>query len=350
MTPKAEMRALQYREFGAGPELVEIRIPEPTGKEVLLKVDAAGICHSDAFLMDVPQEQYIFGSLPLTLGHECVGTVIGAGADAGIVEGDRFAVYGPWGCGLCRNCARGEENYCLHRASRRLHPPGLGSPGAMAEYMIVDDVRHLVPLGDLDAVQAVPLTDAGLTPYHAIQGSIGKLRAGTVAVVIGVGGLGHLAVQILRAVTPVTVIAVDVDESKVQLAERVGAHVALISDDTVGERIWDATGRLGASVVFDFVGAQSTLELAAKVAGINSEIVAVGIGRGRLPVGYGAIPRGTAVRTPYWGARHELVEVLDLARDGRLSVSVEAFTLDQAPEAYSRMRAGTIEGRAVVVP
>lgn len=344
------MRALQYRAFGSPPELADVPVPKPTGSEVLLKVAAAGVCHSDAFLMSVPEEQYVYGSLPLTLGHESVGTVAEAGPASRAVVGDLVAVYAPWGCGQSASCARGRENYCSRRASLQLHPPGLGSPGAMAEYMIVDDARHLVPVDGLDPVSVVPLTDAGLTPYHAIMGSIDKLRPGSTAVVIGIGGLGHLAVQILRAVTAVTVIAVDRDDTKLRLAERVGAHAALRSDAAAGDRILELTEHIGAPVVFDFVGTQETLELAKRVVAAEGDIVAVGISSGRLPVGYGSIPRGASVRTPYWGTRVELIEVLDLARLGRLKASVEVFPLDRAPEAYARMLEGTIEGRAVVVP
>src|SRR3712207_6304212 len=128
----------------------------------------------------------------------------------------------------------------------------------MAEYMLVDDARHLVPLGDLDPVVNVPLTDAGLTPYHAIKNSLPKLGAGSTAVVIGTGGLGHVAIQILRAITGATVVALDIDEEKLALAREVGAHHALPSDTSAVGAIKDLTSGLGASAVFDFVGVPPT--------------------------------------------------------------------------------------------
>ena len=109
--------------------------------------------------------------------------------------GEAVAVYGPWGCGHCLNCSRGAENYCTNAEAEGIRPPGLGNQGSMAEYMIVDDVRHLIPIGDLDPVKNVSLTDAGLTPYHAIKRSLPKLGAGTYAVVIGSGGLGHVGMR-----------------------------------------------------------------------------------------------------------------------------------------------------------
>ena len=183
------MKALQYREVGSAPEVVDLPDPQPGPGQVLLRVSAAGICHSDQFVMSLPAGALGY-PLPLTLGHEGAGVVaaLGAGVE-GVAVGDSVAVYGPWGCGRCIKCAEGKENYCLNAAAEGIRPPGLGSPGAMAEFMIVDDSRHLVPLDGLDPVQNVSLTDAGLTPYHAIKNSLPKLVPGSTAVVIGVGVL-----------------------------------------------------------------------------------------------------------------------------------------------------------------
>jgi len=269
---------------------------------------------------------------------------------SGVTVGESMAVYGPWGCGRCRKCAEGKENYCTEAARLGIKPPGLGAPGSMAEYMLIDDPRHLVPLGDLDPVKNVSLTDAGLTPYHAIKTSLLKLGPGTTAVVIGAGGLGHVGIQILKALSPATVIAVDLNEDKLALARAVGADHTLLGDGGAAEAIRDLTGGLGVDAVFDFVGAAPTVELAGKVIGTEGDLTIVGIGGGMLPVGFGSVPYDAAVRAPYWGTRAELMEVLDLARLGKISVETEVFSLDEAPEAYGRLHAGTIRGRAVIVP
>jgi propanol-preferring alcohol dehydrogenase len=226
----------------------------------------------------------------------------------------------------------------------------LGAPGALAEYLLVDDVRHLVPLGGLDPVASVSLTDAGLTPYHSIVSSLGALPAGSTAVVIGVGGLGHVGIQILRAITGATVIALDVDEEKQKLAREVGAHRALHSDDSAVAAIRQLTGGVGAQVVFDFVGAPATLEIARQSVAPAGRIEIVGIGGGTLATGFFSTPMGASVRAPYWGTRSELIEVLDLARAGAIHVEVERYTLEEAPEAYRKLHEGSIRGRAVVVP
>ncbi|HLT82629.1 MAG TPA: NAD(P)-dependent alcohol dehydrogenase [Phototrophicaceae bacterium] len=344
------MKALQYRTIGAAPEVVEIETPEPGPGQVRLKVTAAGVCHSDSFIMSLPEEQYIYG-LPLTLGHEGAGVVdkLGEGV-TGLEVGTSVAVYGPWGCGHCYMCAQGKENYCERAAELGIAPPGLGAPGAMAEYMIVDDPRHLVPLGDLDPVQNVSLTDAGLTPYHAIKGSLAKLVPGSVAVVIGAGGLGHVGIQILRAITPATVVALDLAEDKLGLATDVGAHHAFLSNDDAVEQVRALTGGRGATAVFDFVGVQPTMDLGAKMVAVGGDQVMVGVGSGSLPVGFLDRPYESQVRAPYWGYRSELFEVLELARTGAVHVETEVFSLDDAPKAYEKLHDGTLRGRAVIVP
>ena len=342
------MKAVQYREIGKGPEVVEIDKPEPTAGQIRLKVTAAGLCHSDWFLMNLPEEQYIYG-LPLTLGHEGTGVVdkLGEGVE-GVNIGDPYAIYGPWGCGLCHACSQGAENYCPHAAELGITPPGLGAPGAMAEFVIVDDKRHLVPLGDLDPVQTVSLTDAGLTPYHAIVAAIHKLTPGSTAVVIGVGGLGHVGVQILRTLTQATIIALDVTEEKLELASKVGAHHTVISSEGAVDKVRELTGGYGAEAVFDFVGAPPTTELARQMVAINGFIHIVGIGGGTLQTGMFSTPFGASVRAPYWGTRSELMEVLDLARSGALTVHVEQFAIEDAVEAYHKLHEGTVSGRAVI--
>ena len=344
------MKALQYRTIGSAPEVVEVETPTPGPGQIRLKVTAAGVCHSDAFIMSLPEEVYTFG-LPLTLGHEGVGVIdmVGSGVSDRHV-GTSVAVYGPWGCGQCYACSQGKENYCERAAAEGIVPPGLGAPGSMAEYMIIDDLRHVVPIGDLDPVKTVSLTDAGLTPYHAIKGSLAKLVPGSTAVVIGVGGLGHVAVQLLRALCSATVIALDVDDAKLDLAREVGAHHVMRSDENAVAAIQALTNGLGATAVFDFVAAQSTMDLGKAVVRSFGDLVLVGVGAGVLPVGVLAGPYESSIRAPYWGTRPELIEVLELARHGLVHVETEVFSLDDAPVAYQRLHEGSLRGRAVIVP
>lgn len=347
------MKALQYVTVGQPPEVREIPTPEPGPGEVRLRITAAGACHSDSFVMGLSQEQYAaFGyPLPMTLGHECVGVVDALGEGAfGSEIGEAVAVYGPQGCGRCHSCAAGIENYCPHAAALGITPPGLGKDGAMAEFMIVDDARLLIPLGDLDPAAAVALTDAGLTPYHAIKGSLDLLVPGSVAVVIGVGGLGHMAVQLLRIMTSATVIALDISQPKLDFAKKVGAHHAFFSDEQAVAQIAEAVGPGPVAAVFDFVTNGPVMKIARSLSGPRTDLVLVGAGTVDTTVGLLGQPFGSRIRAPYWGSRPELIEVFELARTGQLAVETESFGLDEAPEAYRKLHDGELTGRAVVVP
>lgn len=347
------MKALQYVAIGQPPEVREVPTPEPGPGEVRLRITAAGACHSDSFVMSLSEEQYAdFGyPLPMTLGHEGVGVVDALGEGAtGVELGDAVAVYGPLGCGRCHSCAQGFENYCPHAAGMGITPPGLGRDGAMAEYLIVSDPRLLIPIKDLDPVKSVALTDAGLTPYHAIKGSLDLLVPGSVAVVIGVGGLGHIAVQLLRSLTSATVVALDISEDKLEFAREVGAHHAFLSDDDAAANVAESVGPGPVTAIFDFVTNEPVMKIARSLSGPRTDLVLVGAGAVETSVGLLGQPYGSRIRAPYWGARPELMEVVELARTGHLEVETEQFSMDQAPEAYRKLHDGELRGRAVVVP
>ena len=348
------MRALRLMEWKSDPVLVEVDDPEPGPGEVVVRIGGAGACHSDLHLMREFDAGLLPWGPPFTLGHENAGWVhaLGPGV-AGLEVGQPVAVYGPWGCGTCERCRLGIETYCENPAGAPVPSGGggLGLDGGMAELMVVPHARHLVPLPDgLDPVAAAPLTDAGLTPYHAVRRSWAKLSPGSAAVVIGVGGLGHLAVQILKATTAARVIAVDTRPEALVLASQCGADLTVTPGDAAAQEIRDATDGRGADVVLDFVGADATLALGAAVARMVGDLTLVGIAGGSLAVSFFSVPYELSVQSTYWGSRPELVEVLDLGARGLLRPKVTTFTLDEAMEAYRRMENGTAEGRAVVVP
>jgi propanol-preferring alcohol dehydrogenase len=263
------------------------------------------------------------------------------------------AVVGAWGCGTCRHCLDGLETYC-ERPDLAPVPAGgggLGLDGGMAEYLLVPASRHLVPLPEgLDPVGAAPLTDAGLTPYHAVRRSEAKLGPTATAVVIGVGGLGHLAVQVLKATSASRVVAVDARESARDLAVECGADLALHPGDDLVPAIRDYTQGRGADVVIDCVGSDETLAAAAACARQLGDVTIVGLGGGTLPVSFFGIPYEVSVQTTYWGNRRELVEVLDLGARGLLHAETTLYTLADAARAYEDLAHGTVRGRAVVVP
>ena len=231
-----------------------------------------------------------------------------------------------------------------------MRAPGIFSDGGMAEYMIVDDARHLVPLGDLDPVGNVSLTDAGLTPYRAVKSALPKLTPGTTAVVIGAGGLGHVAIQLLKALTQSTVIALDLGPEQLEFATKVGADHTFASNPDAVDPIRELTGGLGADVVFDFVGIQPTADLSAALVARAGSVVVVGVASGAVPIGQTTVPLDVTGRAINWGSRAELMEVVELAKRGAITIHTEQFSLDEATTAYEKLHNREIRGRAVIVP
>jgi alcohol dehydrogenase, propanol-preferring len=343
------MKALQLVGWQKPLELREIPVPEPGPGEVLLKIGGAGACHSDLHLMEAPEGSASV-TFPFTLGHENAGWVekLGPGA-AGYAVGDPVLVYGPWGCGRCLNCRTGMENYCESEGVAR--PGGLGSNGGMANYLVVPSTRFLIPIGDLDPREAAPLSDAALTSYHAVKRSLHLLGAGSTAVVIGAGGLGQMAIQLLRALSAATtIIALDTAPDKLATAKRMGADEALVSGEDAVRRIKDMTLGHGANLVLDMVGIDPTLKMAARVSRSLGHLTIVGLGGGVLPVNFFSLPHECSATAPYWGSIPELVEVVSLARAGKIKMLVEHFPLDRAAEVYHLLHDGKIRGRAVITP
>jgi len=345
------VKALRQVGWQQEPELCDVDEPDPGPGEVVVRVGGAGACHSDLHLLhDFPPGLLPY-EVPFTLGHENAGWVhaVGAGVDH-LETGQPVAAYGAWGCGYCRSSRRGLENYCERAAQISGHGGGLGRDGGMAPYMLVPSARYLVTLDGLDPVDAAPLTDAGLTPYHAIMRSQGLLVGGSAAVVIGAGGLGHLAIQILRAVCPATVIAVDERDAALAAADAAGAHHVVRAGGDAAAQIHELTKGRNADVVLDLVGVEPTLALAASVSRPMGHVTLVGIGLGSYPFSFFSAPYEVSFATTYWGSHPELVEVIALAEAGLIEPRVQRFALADAADVYRRLAAGEIDGRAVVQP
>ncbi|WP_406277518.1 NAD(P)-dependent alcohol dehydrogenase [Nocardia sp. NBC_00881] len=345
------MLAVQLTTWGAEPVLRDIPVPRPRGEELLLQVTAAGLCRSDLHVMDAPAGSFDY-PLPLTLGHEVAGTVVEVGPDAdSALLDEAVVVHGVWGCGSCRNCARGRENYCLRlrpRPDGRLAPigNGLGHHGGLAQAMIVPSWRFVVPAGGVNPVACAPLADAGLTAYHAVREHLDLIDEGAICLVIGIGGLGHLAIQVLRDLGVGRIVAVDPRSDALDMARRLGADTALANLGSARSTMED-----GADLVFDFVGSPETTASAAAALAPGGRLAVVGSAGGRLEVGKNVgLAAGWRVTAPFWGPRSDLMAVVDLARRGALHMTAATYPLTDAIEVYRRLRAGAITGRAVLVP
>lgn len=344
------MDAFRLIEWQQAPELVDVPVPQPGPGEVLIKVGGAGLCHSDLHLMEWPAGVMPFDP-PFTIGHENAGWVekLGDGV-SGYEVGEAVAVYGPWGCGRCRACRLSREDYCENQLAIGKFGGGLGLDGGMAEYMLVPASRLLIPLGDLDPRDAAPLSDAALTPYHAIKRSLHRLVPGSTAVVIGIGGLGQMAVQIIAALSAARIVAIDTAPEKLAVAADLGAGHTLLSEEATPEAVRALAGGRGAELVLDVVGSEDTLDLAKQLLAFEGDLTLLGLAGGAIEYSAMALPWGARIATTYWGTAVELMEVLDLARAGKISMRTERVGLDGVADAYERLRQGKVDGRAVACP
>lgn len=231
---------------------------------------------------------------------------------------------------------------------------GLGRDDGMAEYVSVP-ARNLVPLGDADPIAAAPLSDAGLTPYHAIKLALPQLAGGGKhARVIGLGGLdglgqlGQLGVQILTALTGATIIATDMKEDAVAKTEADGAITVPGGPDQV-ERIREIAGGKGVDAAFDFVGVTGTIDVAMRSMALQGRCTIVGIAGGTFERSFFTNPYEATLTNTYCGTIAELHEVVDMYRAGQIEPEVERFSLENGLDAYRKMEAGELSGRAVVV-
>jgi propanol-preferring alcohol dehydrogenase len=345
------MRAVQFTDYQTFPTIKEVERPVPGPGEVLLKIAGAGACHSDVAIYKEFQEGAPGAQKPgFTLGHENSGWIeeVGPGVQ-GFTIGDAFLVYGPIGCGHCKMCSRGQDTYCENAATVPYLGVGLGRDGGMAEYMTVP-ARNLVPLGDADPVEAAPLSDAGLTPYHAIKAALPNLAGGgRFALVIGLGGLGQIAVQMLTALTGATVIATDMKADAMERAEANGALTVAGGDGQV-EAIRALTGGRGVDAAFDFVGATPTIKTAQASMAQGGRCTIVGIAGGVTEWSFFSTPYESTITNTYWGTIEDLYEVVAMYRAGQIRPDVERYSMDNALDAYRKLESGQLSGRAVVVP
>ena len=344
------MVAYRIVAWGRPPELVEVPVPEPGPGEVLVEVAGNGLCHSDLTMAQMPGEmaEALGWHLPFTLGHEVGGRIAGLGAGVTFYgEGEAVALVSPASCGTCAACRRGHDSACPHGLAGR----GYGRDGGLARYVVAPAPRAVVKIGALDPLVAGPLTDAGATSHHAVDRVVPRLPEGSTAVVVGAGGLGAFAVQLLRALTPARVVAVDTNPARRALALDLGAHEVIEDVGALGVGR-DAAGGSGAvEVVLDFVGIDATIAgglAAVRPYGAYGLVGSAG-GTLRRPW-FGTLPRDADVFTFQGSSLADVQAVVALAEAGLVRSDVDVFPLSRVTEAYAALGAGTVRGRAVVTP
>jgi propanol-preferring alcohol dehydrogenase len=351
MANEPTMMAWRLCQFGRPAQLQEVPVPRPGAGEVLVRVAGNGLCHSDVGMMDpaAVAPPFLSWELPFTLGHEIAGWVEESGAGvSGFSHGQPVILVSPHSDGTCVYCRAGFDNNCESGTAGR----GYGRDGGLARFVLVENSRPLIPLSSLDPRTAGPLADAGATSMHAVRRVLPRLSAGTTAVVIGAGGLGSFAVQLLRALTPARVIAVDVNPARLEYARSLGAHEVLSGvHEGTAKDLRSLTAGAGAEAVLDFVGIDATIEGGLAAVRPTGAYGLIGAGMGRLNhPWFHLLPKDGEVFNFVGSTIADLRQVVALAEAGRLRNDTETFSFAEVPRAYAKLDGGELLGRAVVTP
>ncbi|MDA4112547.1 MAG: alcohol dehydrogenase [Thaumarchaeota archaeon] len=351
---------MRLESYGAPLRLEEIERPE-TGRGVLVRVEAAGVCHTDIHIVS---GSYDLGDgnllrmaergiqLPITPGHEMAGRLadLGGFTEASLREGDPVVVY-PWlGCGTCRKCTAGYENLCEGKPASL----GIFRDGGYAEYVWVPHPRYLVPRGNLEVARSAPLACSGLTSFSALKKC--ALNGDDLLVIVGAGGLGTIAVQLAKRTTGAKVLVLDVSPSKLELASELGADQTIDTSgrarrDVISE-IKQANGGRGADAVLDFVGNPSTSTMGFEMLTKQGRLVLVGLFGGAASFPLPLFPlRGAQILGSFTGTLTELSELVGVAATGAVTTFVSAeYPLEDANDVLRRLERGEVMGRAVLRP
>lgn len=337
-------------------QAMEQPTPVPEGTQVLLKVRAAGVCHSDIHLWeggyDLGQGRVLAlkdrgVSLPLTMGHETVGEAVAAGPQAQDVQaGRRYLVY-PWiGCGRCAVCLAGQENLCTAPACLGVH-----RPGGYADHILVPHPRYLIDIGDLDPALIAPYACSGLTTYSALMKIGAEIYTKRPVLIFGAGGLGLMGLTLLKALGGAGAIVVDLDPVKREAALKAGALAAIDgAAPDAAQQIMRAAGGEPLSAAIDLVGAPSTTGLAFDCLVKGGKLIVVGLFGGASSWPLALIPiKALSILGSYVGNLAELRALMDLVRAGKVvPVPVERHALAEADSVLASLRGGKVVGRAVL--
>jgi NAD+-dependent secondary alcohol dehydrogenase Adh1 len=342
------MKAVRVHEYGKPPAIDDV--PEPTVSgplDILVKIDAAGVCRTDLHIIEGQWAESAGVKLPYILGHENAGTVVEVGSGVTTLErGDVVILHPKVTCGLCPACRRGDDVHCENSQF-----PGVDRDGGMAEYLQTS-ARSAVKLGEgVLPMHVAALADAGLTAHHAVRKAVPLLPATARAVLIGFGGLGHIGLQCLLALTGAEVIVLDRNEEALKKAEVLGAHRRIRYDDDVVTAVLDATEGKGAEVVLDFVGEGGTEAAGIAMTRDAGFYFVIGYG-GKVEVTtHEIIRREISIIGNLVGSYTDLRELMALTARGQVKLSTKTYPLKGALDAFSDLEHGRLPGtRAILVP
>jgi len=326
---------------------MEIAEPKITGPhDVIVRIGGAGLCRTDLHIIEGQWAEKSGVTLPYTLGHENAGWVEAIGsAVSNVAVGDTVIVHPLVTCGLCRACRAGNDMHCSNSTF-----PGISVDGGMANFLKTS-ARSVVKLDNSLAPKDIAaLADAGLTAYHAVKKASALLYPGTKVVVIGAGGLGHIGVQCLKALTPAEIIVVDKSPAALELTRQWGADYTVVADGNHVAKVKDITDGQGAEAVIDFVGERGAERDAVQMLRRAGSHYIIGYG-GRLDV-----PTIDIISTEInfignlVGTYNDLVELMTLTAQGKVTLHTAVYPLDAALDAIHDLESGKLRGRGILVP
>ncbi|MDP8977371.1 MAG: NAD(P)-dependent alcohol dehydrogenase [Actinomycetota bacterium] len=341
------MKAVRLHAYEQAPSVDDVAEPEVDGPlDVIVRIGGAGLCRTDLHIVEGQWKEKSGVTLPYTLGHENAGWVHAVGpAVTNVAVGDAVIVHPLITCGLCRACRAGDDMHCSAAAF-----PGIDSPGGFAE-LLRTNARAVVRLDEgLEPADVAAMADAGLTAYHAAKKAIPLLYPGTRAVVIGAGGLGHIGIQSLAALTPAELIVVDRNPEALELAGDWGAHHTVRADGGHVDRVLELTDGLGAEAVVDFVGEGGALEDGTAMLKQAGSYFVIGYG------GVLSVPAIDIISTEISfvgnlvGTYNELAELMTLAAQDKVSLHTRTYPLDAFNDALHDLEQGRLRGRGILVP
>ncbi|MCP1413611.1 NAD(P)-dependent alcohol dehydrogenase [Paenarthrobacter sp. A20] len=341
------MRAVQVVGYHEGLKMSEVPIPEVTGPwDVIVKVGGAGVCRTDLHILDGQWAEKSQVHLPYTIGHENAGWVHDIGpAVSNVKIGDKVILHPLVTCGLCRACRSGNDVHC-----QTSNFPGIDSHGGYAEYLRTS-ARAVVKLdAALEPSDVAALADAGLTAYHAAARAAKQLTPRDVCVVIGAGGLGHIGIQVLKALTPARVVVVDRNPAALELAKSIGADHGVLADGTQVDQVRELTSGDGAEVLIDFVGeGGATAEGIAMLRNAGNYYV-VGYGENMDVPTIDIVSSEINIIGNLVGSYNDLQDLMALAARGAVTLHTQKYALDEFQKALSDLDAGKVRGRAILIP
>lgn len=341
------MKAVRLHEYHRQPVVAQVREPKAEGpSDVVVKVGGAGVCRTDLHIIEGQWAEKSGVTLPYTIGHENAGWVHATGPAVSNVEvGDTVILHPTPTCGLCHACRAGNDMHCVYGSF-----PGIDSDGGMAEYLLTS-ARACIKLDPATRPEDVAaLADAGITAYHAVRKAAPQLYPGTVCVVNGVGGLGHIGIQSLRALTATTVVALDRNAEALELAAELGADHTVLADGKQVDVVLDLTGGNGAEIVLDFVAEQGAQQDAFAMTRRDGSHFVIGYG-GTIEIpAIDLIATERNVIGNLVGTYNDLAELMVLAQAGKVTLHTRKYPLDAALDALADLEAGRVRGRAVLTP